>query len=243
MSDDEYDHHSSHDEDDNNDDDENEIDVVFDNDEDDGEEEDEGEEDQKQQGGDDGSDNDNDNDDDDDDDDDEDDDEKAQKKQEKELKELNEEAQYMYDECSVEQPAATAAAAAAAATADYSSYFQSNIMSVNDKERDLKSQHVTFKEATLRPATVRRTMPILTKYEKAKIIGVRAQQISMGSPAYLSEEDVRKCGGGGNTMALAQEELRQKRTPLIVRRILDSKMCLLYEDWYIADLIDPFEHL
>ena len=117
-------------------------------------------------------------------------------------------------------------------------------MSINDKERELKSQHVTFKEATLRHTTVRRTLPILTKYEKAKMIGVRAQQISMGSPVYLSDEDVRKCGGsGGNTLALAQEELRQKRTPLIVRRVLDSKMCLLYEDWYISDLIDPFEHL
>jgi DNA-directed RNA polymerase I, II, and III subunit RPABC2 len=186
-----------------------------------------------QEGG--GSDDDQGEDDEDDDDDNDDDDEETA--QDKELKELHDEAQHMYDECSVEQPAAT----------DYSSYFQSNIMSVNDKERDLKSQHVTFKEASLRQTTIRRTLPILTKYEKAKIIGVRAQQISMGSPAYLSEEDVRKCGGGsgsgGDPLLLAQEELRQKRTPLIVRRTLDSKMCAIYEDWYISDLIDPFEHL
>ena len=238
MSDDEYDNDSDAGSDDNAD-----VGGSDDYDSGDGDSDDSGGsggENPKQKGGDGDNDDEDDDDDDEDDDDDDDDDETtARKQREKENKELNEDAQHEYDECSAEQ--SMAMAEAEAETIDYSSYFQSNIMSVNDKERDLKSQHVTFKEATLRPAIIRRTLPILTKYEKAKIIGVRAQQISMGSPAYLSEEDVRKCGGGSNILALAQEELRQKRTPLIVRRILDSKMCLLYEDWYIDDLIDPFE--
>ena len=237
MSDDEYDNDSDAGSDDNAD-----VGGSDDYDSGDGDSDDSGGsggENPKQKGGDGDNDDEDDDDDDEDDDDDDDDETTARKQREKENKELNEDAQHEYDECSAEQ--SMAMAEAEAETIDYSSYFQSNIMSVNDKERDLKSQHVTFKEATLRPAIIRRTLPILTKYEKAKIIGVRAQQISMGSPAYLSEEDVRKCGGGSNILALAQEELRQKRTPLIVRRILDSKMCLLYEDWYIDDLIDPFE--
>ena len=239
MSDDEYDNDSDAGSDDNAD-----VGGSDDYDSGDGDSDDSGGsggENPKQKGGDGDNDDEDDDDDDEDDDDDDDDETTARKQREKENKELNEDAQHEYDECSAEQSMAMAEAEAEAETIDYSSYFQSNIMSVNDKERDLKSQHVTFKEATLRPAIIRRTLPILTKYEKAKIIGVRAQQISMGSPAYLSEEDVRKCGGGSNILALAQEELRQKRTPLIVRRILDSKMCLLYEDWYIDDLIDPFE--
>jgi DNA-directed RNA polymerase I, II, and III subunit RPABC2 len=120
---------------------------------------------------------------------------------------------------------------------DLSEFFESTLLTTNDKEKQTKTQFTIFKDA-LDKERRRRTLPILTKYEKAKIIGVRAQQIAMGSPIYLPDQDVAKFK---TPMEIAQEELRQKRTPLLVRRALDSKKCVIYEDWLITDLIDPFE--
>lgn len=121
---------------------------------------------------------------------------------------------------------------------DLSEFFESTLISTNEKEKQTKTQFTIFKDAVEKKN--RRTLPLLSKYEKAKIIGVRAQQIAMGSPIYLPDTDVGKFH---SPMEIAQEELRQKRTPLLVRRTLDSKKCIAYEDWLITDLIDPFEHL
>ncbi len=85
----------------------------------------------------------------------------------------------------------------------------------------------------------RRTLPILNKYEKAKIIGIRAQQIAQGATPFI---DLKSIKGLMSPLSIAEEELRQKRTPLIVRRTIYGK-CTLVEDWYIQDLIDPFEDL
>ena len=37
----------------------------------------------------------------------------------------------------------------------------------------------------------KKTLPFLTKYEKARIIGARALQISMGAPLYVTEDELR----------------------------------------------------
>ena len=61
----------------------------------------------------------------------------------------------------------------------------------------------------------RTTRPYITKFEKAKIIGVRAEQLAVGAkaniqvPEYLS--DVRK---------IAENEFYAKKIPFIVRRRL-----------------------
>lgn len=146
-----------------------------------------------------------------------------------ETKEDDEDAANGYDEDDCAPPTAR--------EDDLSEFFESTFLTTNDKEKQTKTQFTIFKDA-LDKTRRRRTLPILTKYEKAKIIGVRAQQIAMGSPIYLPDEDVAKFK---TPMEIAQEELRQKRTPLLVRRALDSKKCVIYEDWYITDLIDPFE--
>lgn len=39
------------------------------------------------------------------------------------------------------------------------------------------------------PNEVRITPPFLTKYEKARVIGVRATQIAKNSPLYLNADD------------------------------------------------------
>lgn len=120
---------------------------------------------------------------------------------------------------------------------DMSEYFESNIIpTYEDKEN--KTFLSTLEEVTNQNTKNRRTLAILSKYEKAKIIGIRAQQISMGSNIYLDNVH-----GYTNPLDIAKEELRQKRTPLIVRRNVVGKKGVIHEDWRIEELIDPHEDL
>ena len=120
---------------------------------------------------------------------------------------------------------------------DMNEYFESSIIPTYD-EKDTKTFLSTIEEITNQVTKNRRTLSILNKYEKAKIIGIRAQQISMGSCIYL--QDLR---GFTNPLDISKEELRQKRTPLIVRRSIIGKKGVVHEDWRIEELIDPHEDL
>lgn len=120
---------------------------------------------------------------------------------------------------------------------DMSEYFESNIIPTYE-DKETKTFLSTIDEVTNQNTKGRRTLAILSKYEKAKIIGIRAQQISMGSNIYLDNVH-----GYTNPLDIAKEELRQKRTPLIVRRNVVGKKGIINEDWRIEELIDPHEDL
>jgi DNA-directed RNA polymerase I, II, and III subunit RPABC2 len=120
---------------------------------------------------------------------------------------------------------------------DMSEYFESNIIPAYE-DKETKTFLSTLEEVTNQNTKNRRTLAILSKYEKAKIIGIRAQQISMGSNIYLDNVH-----GYTNPLDIAKEELRQKRTPLIVRRNVVGKKGVIHEDWRIEELIDPHEDL
>jgi DNA-directed RNA polymerase I, II, and III subunit RPABC2 len=74
-----------------------------------------------------------------------------------------------------------------------------------------------------------RTYPFLTVYEKTKIIGLRANQLSQGSRPFITVpehvSDVRD---------IARLELEQKRLPFIVKRPLPNGK---YEYWRLSDLM------
>jgi DNA-directed RNA polymerase I, II, and III subunit RPABC2 len=74
-----------------------------------------------------------------------------------------------------------------------------------------------------------RTYPFLTIYEKTKIIGLRANQLSQGSRPFITVpehvSDVRE---------IARLELDQKRLPFIVKRPLPNGK---YEYWRLSDLM------
>ncbi|KAF4656541.1 DNA-directed RNA polymerases I, II, and III subunit RPABC2 [Perkinsus olseni] len=77
----------------------------------------------------------------------------------------------------------------------------------------------------------RRTSPYMTKYERARIIGTRALQISMNAPVMVDTE------GETDPMAIAEKELVAKVIPFIVRRFLPDGT---YEDWKVEELMqDP----
>ena len=73
-----------------------------------------------------------------------------------------------------------------------------------------------------------KTSPDMTKYEKALIIGKRATQIASGAIP-LIDVPARMT----NAIDIAEEELRQKKTPIIIRRDLGNNK---YEFWRIRDM-------
>ncbi|KAH8920918.1 RNA polymerase Rpb6 [Atractiella rhizophila] len=76
---------------------------------------------------------------------------------------------------------------------------------------------------------VRMTTPYMTKYERARILGTRALQISMNAPVLVALE------GESDPLEIAMKELAQKKIPLIVRRFLPDGS---WEDWSVAELLD-----
>jgi len=73
-----------------------------------------------------------------------------------------------------------------------------------------------------------KTIPILTRYEKSKIIGLRAKQINSGGDLFIKAPANIIDG-----ITLAKMELKQKKIPFIVRRPLPNGK---NEYWDINDL-------
>ncbi|PWU88985.1 putative DNA-directed RNA polymerase subunit [Trypanosoma cruzi] len=86
--------------------------------------------------------------------------------------------------------------------------------------------------AVRRDGKDRVTAPVLTKYERARILGTRALQISMNAPVLVALE------GETDPLIIAQKELREGVIPLIVRRVLPDNT---YEDWRICELDIDFD--
>ena len=75
-----------------------------------------------------------------------------------------------------------------------------------------------------------RTIPYLTKYEKARILGQRAKQINSGATPFVKIPENVIDG-----YIIAELELKEKRVPFIVRRPLPNGGS---EYWSIKDLED-----
>jgi len=77
-----------------------------------------------------------------------------------------------------------------------------------------------------------RTSPILTRYERAKLLGLRTEQIARGAKPLVDLMD--PAFEGLSPADIAMEELRQKKTPfIIVRNLPDGKR----EHWKVKDMI------
>jgi len=75
-----------------------------------------------------------------------------------------------------------------------------------------------------------RTIPYLTKYEKARILGQRAKQINSGATAFVKVPENVIDG-----YIIAELELKEKKIPFIIRRPLPNGGS---EYWSIKDLED-----
>jgi DNA-directed RNA polymerases I, II, and III subunit RPABC2 len=79
-----------------------------------------------------------------------------------------------------------------------------------------------------RPAAERITTRYLTKYERARVLGTRALQISMNAPVMVDLD------GEVDPLRIAEKELRERKIPIIIRRYLPDGS---YEDWSVDELI------
>ena len=87
----------------------------------------------------------------------------------------------------------------------------------------------TAKELAV-PKEDRNTTPYMTKYERARVLGTRALQISMNAPVLVDLE------GETDPLQIAMKELTQKKLPLVIRRYLPEGS---YEGWGCDELILP----
>eukprot|EP01084_Bolivina_argentea_P311667 539507_1 len=101
----------------------------------------------------------------------------------------------------------------------------------NENENEIKENELKDSEMidTQQTTTVdqRITTPYLTKYEKARILGTRALQISMGAPVMV------EMVGETDPLEIAQKELRERKIPMIIRRFLPDGT---FEDWKVSEL-------
>lgn len=72
------------------------------------------------------------------------------------------------------------------------------------------------------------TASFLTKYERARILGTRALQLSKNAPPMVVPQP-----GETDPYKLAERELAEQKIPFIVRRYLPDHT---YEDWKLSEL-------
>mmetsp|Transcript_33688 Transcript_33688/g.77776 ORF Transcript_33688/g.77776 Transcript_33688/m.77776 type:complete len:163 (-) Transcript_33688:211-699(-) len=74
------------------------------------------------------------------------------------------------------------------------------------------------------------TTPYMTKYERARILGTRALQISMNAPVMVDINNET------DPLQIALKELQYRKIPITIRRYLPDGS---YEDWNVDELIIP----
>ena len=99
----------------------------------------------------------------------------------------------------------------------------------NMKIEEDKNINNNKKKFNLKPIKERQTSRFLTKFERAKIIGERAIQISNGAKVMVEVDE-----GVWDPMIIAEKELREKKINYIVRRYLPDGSS---EDWDLNELI------
>merc|ERR1719473_175242 len=70
------------------------------------------------------------------------------------------------------------------------------------------------------------TSKFLTKYERARILGTRALQLSKNAPPMIGLQQ-----GESDPYKVAERELTERKIPFIIRRYLPDQT---YEDWKVS---------
>ena len=102
------------------------------------------------------------------------------------------------------------------------------VIDSNFNNNSNNSNNNTNSNTTNTSNTIKITTRYLTKYERARLLGTRALQLSMNAPP-LVELD-----GETDPLKIAAKELRERKLPLIVRRYLPDGS---FEDWSLDELI------
>ena len=98
-----------------------------------------------------------------------------------------------------------------------------------EREDNEPSSLIKKEKANLIPIKERRTSRFLTKFERARVIGERAIQISNNADVFVDVPE-----GMLDPLKIAEKELKERKIPFVIRRYLPNGE---YEDWEVNDLI------
>ena len=87
------------------------------------------------------------------------------------------------------------------------------------KNREIITQDTPHKrvEIVSKDGTVITGPPTLTRFEKARIMGARALQLSLGAPTFIEIPE-----SAATSLDIAMEELDQRLIPISIRRVLPN---------------------
>mmetsp|Transcript_13479 Transcript_13479/g.39358 ORF Transcript_13479/g.39358 Transcript_13479/m.39358 type:complete len:120 (-) Transcript_13479:64-423(-) len=106
---------------------------------------------------------------------------------------------------------------------------EEDVEDLDDEEQAFEVQE-DLQDAAPKPSEgPRKTTPYLTKYEKARILGARALQLSMNAPVMVELD------GETDPLLIAEKELIQRVIPFVIRRFLPDGT---FEDWKVSELLD-----
>mmetsp|Transcript_27624 Transcript_27624/g.46357 ORF Transcript_27624/g.46357 Transcript_27624/m.46357 type:complete len:130 (-) Transcript_27624:1700-2089(-) len=107
---------------------------------------------------------------------------------------------------------------------------QDDVEGGNREDLDASDRIELLETAANQPVekSERITTRYMTKYERARVLGTRALQISMNAPVMVD------IAGETDPLKIAMKELRERKIPMIIRRYLPDSS---YEDWNIDELI------
>eukprot|EP00461_Guttulinopsis_vulgaris_P002888 UN02889 len=107
---------------------------------------------------------------------------------------------------------------------------QLNEQYMGDEEGGMTSQILTSRQTGSKqvPKEERKTTSFMTKYERARVLGTRALQLSHGAQPLVA------LNGETDPLMIARRELAERKIPFIIRRYLPDQS---YEDFTIDELI------
>ena len=112
---------------------------------------------------------------------------------------------------------------------EYNDIYENDDDSLNELEEDENNNFelVTYNDVITKIENVKKkTIPILTKFEKARIMGVRIQQLANGAKPRINIDKMKSLSD------IVNNELNQRKIPFIIRRILPNGN---YEDWKMEE--------
>ena len=114
---------------------------------------------------------------------------------------------------------------------DFDEEDATDIMNIDDEENPITADEgfklVTFKNILENIAkTPKKTIPFLTKFERARIMGVRLQQLAYGAKPRINTENLK------SIQEIVEQELLQRKIPFIIRRSLPNGSS---EDWKMEE--------
>lgn len=111
---------------------------------------------------------------------------------------------------------------------DINDYEEEEDTFIEDEEPDINETNIISYDEMIEKSKnkKKKTVPFLNKFEKARLIGVRIQQLSSGSEPKIST------AGLNSIIEIVEEELKQRKIPLIIKRNLPNGES---EEWKLEE--------